>query len=253
MNTLTLLNNIFSFLFCFILFQSTVVEAKNNKLQSSTQVISQSCLDYLKKGYKSDGFYKIRDFNANRIITVYCDLTSEPGSAWTLVMSFALKNRQVEQFKKKGLQQDAPVNENSPNWEIYRMSKSQMSYLKSQSTHWRATCSYPKNKVDYRDYVRAKFSDFDVMTFTDRGICKKVEFINIRGHQCAQCTSKWWQQNTYMAHIDSSSSGCKLDARTGSVSGEDNFGSYWPFNKKFRCTASRLSTTNWWFGGYMTI
>ncbi|XP_046843086.1 uncharacterized protein LOC124437112 [Xenia sp. Carnegie-2017] len=244
----------FSFVFCLILLQTIVIDAKTMELHSSTRVIAQSCLDYLKKGYKSDGFYKIRDFNANRIITVYCDLTSEPGSAWTLVMSFAFKNRQVEQFKKKGLQQDAPVNENSPNWEIYRMSHYQMNYLKSQSTHWRATCSYPKNKVDYRDYVRAKFSDFDVMTFAGYGICKKVELVNIRGHQCAKCTSKWYQVlNTYMAHIDSPSSGCKFDARTGSFGSEDNFGYYSHVNKKFRCTASRLSTTNWWFGVYMTI
>ncbi|XP_046843107.1 uncharacterized protein LOC124437136 [Xenia sp. Carnegie-2017] len=184
--------------------------------------------------------------------TVYCDLKSEPESAWTLVMSFAFNNKQLGQFQSKALQEDAPVNENSLNWEIYRMSNSQMNYLKSQSTHWRATCSYPTKKVNYRDYVRAKFSDFDVLAFAGSGICKKVEFINIRGHQCAQCTSKWWQVlNTYMAHIDSSSSGCQLHPSAGSISSEDNFGYYGTFNKKFRCTANRFSTTNWWFGGYI--
>ena len=211
-------------------------------------------MDYLRKGYKSDGFYDIYDFHTNKIITVYCDMTSEPGSAWTLVMSFALKNKLTNSMNDKALLQNVPINEQSPNWGIYRMSHSQMNYLKSQSTHWRATCSYPTNKVDYRDYVRAKFSDFDVLAFAGSGICKKVEFINIRGHQCAQCTSKWWHVlNTYMAHIDSSSSGCQLDARTGSISSEDNFGHYRSINKKFRCTASRLSTTNWWFGGYTTV
>ena len=90
------------------------------------------------------------------------------------------------------------------------------------------------------------------MTFLGAGICKKVEYINIRGHQCAQCTSKWWQLNKGEApHIDSRSTGCELVATPGAVSNEDNFGLYFAYNKKFRCSAGSLSTTNWWFGGYL--
>ncbi len=180
-------------------------------------------------------------------------MTSEAGSAWTLVMSYALKNRQMKEIQNEGsMRKNAPVNEHSPNWNLYRMSLSQMTHLKSQSTHWRTTCSFPTHKVDYTDYVRAKFTDFDVMTFLGDGICKKVEYVNIRGHQCAQCTSKWWQ-NGYAAHIDSSSTstGCQLVPTQGSVLSEDNFGYYGAYNKKFRCSAGPLSTTNWWFGGYL--
>ncbi|XP_046844600.1 uncharacterized protein LOC124438479 [Xenia sp. Carnegie-2017] len=141
-------------------------------------------------------------------------MTSEPGSAWTLVMSFALKNKVIEQLSKKGFQQNAPVNENSPNFDLYRMSNSQMTYLNSQSTHWRVTYEYPKIKVDYRDYVRTKFTDFDVMTFTGFGICKKVE---------------------YAPHIDSTiPGGCQFDASAGAVRYEDDFGYYTTPNKKFR-------------------
>ncbi len=179
-------------------------------------------------------------------------MTSEAGSAWTLVMSYALKNRHMVQLTRKTMKQDAPVNKHSPNWNLYRMSLSQMTHLKSQSTHWRTTCSFPTHKVDYTDYVRAKFTDFDIMTFLGSGICKKVEYINIRGHQCAQCTSKWWQVNSkYAPGMDSPSTGCDLVATEGSVSSEDNFGGYFSYNNKFRCSAGSLSTTNWWFGGYL--
>ena len=178
-------------------------------------------------------------------------MTSEAGSAWTLVMSFAFKNRLMQQFGANGqMQNDRPVNENSPDWNLYRMTLTQMNHLKSQSTHWRVTCSFPTYKVDYTDYVRAKFTDFDIMTFRDRGSCKKVEYVNVRGHQCAQCTSKWWQYD-YTANIDSSKTGCQFLATEGSVSSEDNFGYYASYNNKFRCSARPLSTTNWWFGGYL--
>ena len=214
---------------------------------------ARSCLDLLKKGVKTSGYYQIFDRTNDRFITVYCDMESEPGSAWTLIESFALKNRAVQQVQRHPLQTNAPVNEGTPNWNIYRMSLSQMKSLKSQSTHWRVTCSLPVHGVDYRDYARANFVDFDVMTFLGDAVCKKMEFVNIRGHQCAQCTVAWWQKiNTYPATIDSSYlSNCDLVANTGSVSSEDNFGYYHVINHNFRCSAGPDSTTNWWFGGYL--
>ena len=177
---------------------------------------------------------------------------SEAGSAWTLIESFALKNKGLKQFFKYPLRTNAPVNEKSPNWNLYRMSLPQMRHLKSQSSHWRVTCSLPIYGVDYTDYVRGKFADFNIMTFLGSGVCKKVEYVNIRGHQCVQCTSKWWQVvNTFGPHIDSYSGGCQFVPTQGSVFSEDNFGHYGHVNKKFRCTSSPSSTTNWWFGGYL--
>ena len=168
-------------------------------------------------------------------------------------MSYALKNKRMTQIFKT-MQYNAPLNEHSPNWNLYRMSLAQMTHLKSQSTHWRATCSFPVYKVDYTDYVRGKFADFDILTFSGYGICKKVEYVNIRGHQCAQCTSRWWQDYRTALHIDSSHTGCQFVPIQGSVSSENNFGHYSSssvINKKFRCGAGPLSTTNWWFGGYL--
>ena len=179
-------------------------------------------------------------------------MNSEAGAAWTLIESFALKNKGLDSIYKHPLQTNAPVNENSPNWNLYRMSLSQMNHLKSQSSHWRVTCSFPAYRVDYTDYVRAKFADFDIMTFLGQGICKKVEYVNIRGHQCAQCTSRWWQVvNLYAPHIDSSYTPCQFVPTKGAVPSEDNFGFLFSVNNKFRCTSSPSSTTNWWFGGYL--
>jgi hypothetical protein len=90
------------------------------------------------------------------------------------------------------------------------------------------------------------------MSFKGSGVCKKVEYVNIRGHQCAQCTSEWWQNGGYAAHMDSNDSTvCEFIPNQGSVSSEDNFGVYNYYNNKFRCSAGPLSTTNWWFGGYL--
>ena len=180
-------------------------------------------------------------------------MDSEQGAAWTLIESFTLENRGVEQVRRHPLQTNAPVNEKTPNWSMYRMSLSQMTWLKSQSSHWRVTCSFPTHGVDYKDYARANFADFDVMTFLGDGVCKKMEFVNVRGHQCAQCTATWWQKiNAYPATIDSAyATQCQLNPATGSVPSEDNFGYYASINNKFRCSVGPDSSTNWWFGGYL--
>lgn len=222
------------------------------KASQSVDSSTRSCLDLLKKGVKTNGYYQIFDQTNDRFITVYCDMNSEQGAAWTLVMSFALRNKGIDQIRKNPIRTNAPVNENSPNWNIYRMSFSQMKFIKTQSSHWRVTCSFPTHGVDYKDYARANFADFDVTTFLGSAMCKKMEFINIRSHQCAQCTATWWQElNSFLAHIDSHYPKCQLVASPGALSSEDNFGYYDFVNSKFRCTAGPDSTTNWWFGGYL--
>ncbi|KAL9953397.1 hypothetical protein ACROYT_G040809 [Oculina patagonica] len=45
-----------------------------------------SCVDYLSRGASKCGIYKLYD-NAGNSYPAYCDLKSEPGTAWTLVMS----------------------------------------------------------------------------------------------------------------------------------------------------------------------
>ncbi len=177
-------------------------------------------------------------------------MTSETGKAWTLVTSWATSNKDMTEFQTYAFSEYSPVDESLPNWNRYRMSLSRMNDLSTQSTHWRATCSFPTHGVDYVDYVRGKLVDFDVINFIGGDVCKRVEYVNIRGHQCNDCDVPWWQyNNAHFLHTDSSYSTCGFDPTQGAVSSEDNFGSYFAVNPNFRCTADGSATTNWWFGG----
>ena len=214
------------------------------------RVIPKSCLDHLRSGSQTNGYYSIAVQNGASV-TVYCDFTSEPGSAWTLVMSWSNENKNLAAFRSVSLTQNAPVNEKTPNWIAYRLPKDLMNSVKSQSSHWRATCSFDKVTFDYRDYMRGSVKDLDITTYIGNGVCKKVEFINIRGIVGYQVTTDFWQEtNTWMLHTDSSYTGCHFNAAAGAVSSEDNFGHHANTNKKFRCTSDPSATTQYWFGGY---
>ena len=167
-------------------------------------------------------------------------------------MSWAYKYRTWSAFNSNSFKENAPINENSLIWNMYRLSLTRMRSLQAHSTHWRATCSYPTHGIDFTDYIRGNFKDFNIVDFIGSGQCKKVEFANIRGHIGSQLTVRFWQgAKSFFLHTDSSSSGCNFNARSGSVSGEDNFGYYGTVNSKFRCTAGDLSTTQWWFGAHL--
>lgn len=106
--------------------------------------------------------------------------------------------------------------------------------------------------VDYEDYLRGKFSDFDIMTYVGRGQCFPVDYVNIRGHAGSDTTAQFWQvQDLHLVHINSPSTGCAFKPNEGAVPSEDNFGFYREYNKNFRCTMGYDQTTQWWFGGYM--
>ena len=57
---------------------------------SQVEIPSQNCFDYHKRGFKSDGHYTIYDFKTNDLLSLYCYMTSEAGSVWALVLSYAL-------------------------------------------------------------------------------------------------------------------------------------------------------------------
>merc|ERR1719233_942150 len=116
---------------------------------------------------KTNGIYQIVGVNGD-IWSVYCDFTSEPGSAWAF---------------NKGFIDNSPVNEMTPNWTVYRMSKEQMSFFRAKSTHWRATCSFDQIEVDYRDYMRGNFEDVDIITLQSTWQCHNMEYINILGNE----------------------------------------------------------------------
>ena len=200
-----------------------------------------------------DGIYKIYDNGGNTFLA-YCDLRSEPSTAWTLVMSWSRENRLISTFHSHPLQINAPENETYPNWDRYRLSLERMRSLQAQSTHWRATCSYPTHGIDFRDYLRGNFKDFNIVDNLGWGLCQRVEYINIRGYVGTNLTAPLWQEipNTFILHIDSGATHCEFNAAsTGAVSSEDNFGFYLSFDPNFRRTQGSQSTTQWWFGAQL--
>ncbi len=61
----------------------------------------RGCIDYLLGGNLENGYYTLYD-KQNQRYTAYCDFTSEPGSAWTLVVSFSRHTVLTEQSQVRG-------------------------------------------------------------------------------------------------------------------------------------------------------
>ena len=180
---------------------------------------------------------------------MYCDLASESGWVWTLVMSMTLGNRN-EQFAQKGFLADSPRNAEIPNWQTYRLPLTRMMELRSHSSHWRVTCSFPTLGVDYRDYARAKFEEFELLSFKANRRCKLMEYMDVRGHACHQCTAAWAQdKNDFLTHRSGVDHGCTRRQTPKHVNGEQTFGRYKKGrNPKFRCTSGDSAVTSYWFG-----
>lgn len=77
--------------------------------------------------------------------------------------SFSLEN--VGQFKLSPFfrTDSIAVNEDNPVWSEYKLSHSHMQHVQASSTHWRATCNYPTREIDYIDYLRTSFDNFDLL------------------------------------------------------------------------------------------
>jgi len=113
----------------------------------------------------TSGIYNITD-QQNITFPVYCDFGSESGVTWTLIQSHSLQNKEVFQRKAFYLH-DMPVNQDAPEWNNYRLSMSRMTSIQDVSTHWRATCNFPTDGVDYRDYWRVSINNLNL--FQDPG------------------------------------------------------------------------------------
>ena len=208
---------------------------------------ARSCADHMEHGESHCGYYVVDDGQESYV--VFCDMNTEIGFAYTLIESFALKHNSF--FRSKSLTVNWPINENSPNWNMYRLSHSRMSRIRDRSTYWRATCNFPSVGIDYQDYVRARITEVDPTKQTLSATCKKVEYINLRGHLGLQTTVPFWNSNGVHMHTDSSNTKCAFKPNTGAVNSEDNWGYYGTVNPKFRCTATAESTTQYWMGDYI--
>ena len=66
--------------------------------ENASNLKPRSCVDHLKNGADKCGYYKIYDAAGNGFI-VYCDMETEPGAAWTLIVSWSLKNNHFANFR----------------------------------------------------------------------------------------------------------------------------------------------------------
>ena len=119
-------------------------------------------------------------------------------------MSWNSRNRGLSKFRRIPFKTNAPVNENSQKWNQYRLSLARMRSVQARSTHWRATCSYSTQGIDFRDYLRGNFKDFNIVDYIGGGQCRRVEYINIRGRVGKILTVPFWQYLHEGLHIDSS-------------------------------------------------
>ena len=122
----------------------------------------------------------------------------------------------------------------------------------SHSTHFRATCNFNTDELERRDYLRGKTTDLNILLLKSEP-CVKMEYINIRGYDCYDCTAKMTQTINWHLHLDSYNVvPCQFtSARNDSVElpgGEDNFGFYNTINSLHRCSRGNEATTQWWFG-----
>jgi hypothetical protein len=124
------------------------------------------------------------------------------------------------------------VDENTPRWDAYRLSKPRMQSIQKDSSKFRMTCNYDADGVVFRDYFQAANDQLDIITFVKGEVCIFVEWINIRGQECKNCTALLVQggKHKLALHIDSyyaRDRGCEFPPNKGfycSGKGEDNFG-----------------------------
>ena len=199
----------------------------------------ESCLDIGRRegGINAkNGFYFIG--NPQRTV-VYCDFTSEKGAAWTLVSSFSFGNRDIPAFSGISFTTDAPVNEKSPNFVAYRLPYLLMEHLRRISTHWRTTSNFEtKSDLDYIDYMRANFEDFDFMVHDGNGTrCMQMEFMNFGGRSITHGTAPFEFKQGEMFNLKISQPYSDTDQTC-------------QFGQNFFIPPGGVSH-QFWFGGYM--
>ncbi len=215
------------------------------------QDVVKSCRGY-SKGSRVPKIYKVFDDNMN-LFDVYCDFDSNSTMTWTLIQSFQLQNKGL--FARRVFPVDYPVSETAPRWDAYRLSKSRMQSIQQDARKFRITCNYDADGVVYRDYLQVAKAEFDIITFTSGTVCAVVEWINIRGQMCKNCTAFLHQGGNMAFHSDSyfaKRDKCQFqptDSEYCGGVGEDNFGVYDCVNQDHRCTSSQSATTQTWLGG----
>ena len=213
--------------------------------------VVKSCRGYT-NGSRVSGKYKLFD-NAMNLFEVFCDFDLNSSMTWTLVQSYQLQY--ANQFRKS-FSQDNPRYQDDPRWDSYSLSKSRMMSINQDSSKWRQTCQYDSQGVVYTDYVESSNANNDIFSFLPSSgsgrTCSYVDYVDVRGQNCAKCTVLIIQHTDNPFHVDSyhTSTNCEFRPTGSSNCGEDNFGLYNCINSAHRCSSSPTATTQTWLGGY---
>ncbi|XP_028413919.1 uncharacterized protein LOC114536766 [Dendronephthya gigantea] len=197
------------------------------------------------------GVYTLYD-DLNQAFRSFCDFTLVDGKVWTLVQSFSRGNRVY--YKKKQLFINNPRSQANPAFNDFRLPKATFTSIQKNSTHFRITCNYdPHTFADTIDYVRLKTSTVDFLTYNSDHVtdkCILVEYLNIRGGSCTDCTVAIMQTSVYNIYTSvyvNSNYGCDWQYPNGHATCE-NLGGYDCYNNNYRCSSSSTSTSNTWYG-----
>ena len=83
-------------------------------------------------------------------------------------------------YRSSPLSVNDPVNENSPNWFLHRLTADRMKSLRHVSTHWRSTCSFEKHGINqYKDYVRGRFAEADIHAYLGSGVSWNISCLEL--------------------------------------------------------------------------
>ncbi|CAH3018972.1 unnamed protein product, partial [Porites evermanni] len=87
------------------------------------------------------------------------------------------------------------------------------------------------------DYKQTSLANFNILIpQSQSGTCHQFEFMNIRGHECFNCTAPlWYGKAENFLHTDSDTNICELNVKTFAVYSEDNFGSCVTVNPLHLC------------------
>ncbi|XP_020892493.1 uncharacterized protein LOC110231784 [Exaiptasia diaphana] len=210
-----------------------------------------SCMDVRSASsmIPKDGVYELKRFDNRAIIPVYCAFQDDPRQAWTLIESFS---RNQSLFKGTPFYIGNTQNRNlPPSWDLFRLGLLRVQYFRRRSTLFRATCDFPNRMSLTPDLLIGRLSDVDIINEKDIAGCRRYKFIDIRGHNCTNCTANTRHGTSFSWHfhldITHQGDGCDFHPPV-TVQDADNFGFYDDIDGASKCTATPQSTTQWWLG-----
>ena len=219
--------------------------------------IARNCAFYAHSSDKAPGIRQIMG-NEGNMFPVYCHFTTK--YAMTLMMSFTRKNGH-DIYHNIPLYHSSERKATEVNFDDYRQSYDRMKFIKDYgSTHWIYTCDYQNRGYNENDYLRAKFSEIDVLNYRSGDVThctEKFEYINIRGGSCTDCSTNLLQKDDFIFSVIATvhlHCGGLVGTPTGSCSSGGSvryFGNYLCYNSNHVCSASPESTTQLWFATYI--